>query len=100
MAKRGPREGGVAEYFGIDGDYRVVETFTCCHCNYPRELPGPNAPAIGFCRKCMRRECLSCAKKLNGRCAAFEKQVDEYEKLQAGRAADVRMLQTVGVFPG
>jgi hypothetical protein len=99
MAKRGLKHaGGFVEIWGVDGAKEEHETFTCCHCNNPFRKPGPNDTQVGFCRQCFRDECLGCAVKLNGRCVAFERQIDQYEKMQQGKDADVRMLQAAGVL--
>jgi len=67
-----------------DGDGRKTEreTFTCCHCNRPSLTPPPGAPEVGFCPRCFARECIACAKKLNGRCTPFERRLEQYEARQ------------------
>lgn len=58
------------------------ETFTCCHCNGLDFVPEPGAAEIGFCNRCFARECVPCAKKLNGRCTPFERRLEQYEARQ------------------
>lgn len=83
---RGAR--GVIEVSGPDGSVRAA-TFTCCHCNGIHLEPAPGAPEVGFCTRCFARECVPCAKRLNGRCTPFEKRLAAYEQRQ-------RLLIAVG----
>ena len=71
---------GYLEVTGPDGRKVVRETFTCCHCDGIHLVPLTGAGEIAFCRYCDRRECVPCAKRLNGRCANIERQLDQYER--------------------
>jgi hypothetical protein len=73
---------GFVTVTGPDGRSVTRETFTCCHCNGVDFTPAPNAPEVGFCHGCFARECVTCAKKLGGRCVAFERRIDQYERRQ------------------
>jgi len=80
---------GFVTVTGPDGRSVTRETFTCCHCNSVHYTPPPNAQEVGFCHRCFARECVGCAKQLSGRCAAFERRIEAYERRQ-------RMLAAVG----
>jgi hypothetical protein len=69
--KQGLSKGGLIEIQGPGGDSRRIPTYTCCHCNTVHKVPD-DPKEIGFCARCHARECLRCAKKLNGRCRPFE----------------------------
>jgi len=73
---------GFVTVTGPDGRSVTRETFTCCHCNSVHFTPEPGAPEVGFCHHCFARECVPCAKKLQGRCTAFEGRIERYEKRQ------------------
>lgn len=92
MAAKGLSKGGVYECWGVNGEYTVTPTFTCCHCNSIHEVPDASAMEVGFCARCFARECIDCAKRLSGRCLAFERQIDEYEKRH-------RQLVAIGIAP-
>lgn len=101
----GPRrvsEGGLAEHWWVDEHgqqrYEARRTFTCCHCGSVFFYPGKDEPAAGFCSSCFAPECLPCGHRLNGRCAAFIRQVEEHEKRMAGRRANEELLRAGGVF--
>lgn len=70
---------GFVEITGPEGSV-VRETYTCCHCNGLDFIPGPGSQELGFCLRCMSRECVACAKKLGGRCTPFEERIEKYEK--------------------
>jgi hypothetical protein len=72
---------GFVEITGPEGSV-VRETYTCCHCNGLDFVPEPGTAELGFCMHCMSRECVGCAKRLQGRCAPFEKQIETYERRQ------------------
>lgn len=59
------------------------ETFTCCHCNRPVEVPhkAPPDECGGICYQCYAMVCPACVKK--GVCTPFMKKLDEYEKRKA-----------------
>jgi hypothetical protein len=73
---------GFVEITGPEGSV-VRETYTCCHCNGLDFVPDPGAAEVGFCTRCMSRECVGCAKRLGGRCTPFEQRMEQYERRQA-----------------
>lgn len=73
---------GFASYVDPDGRTRTYETFTCCHCNRAFKTPPPGAAEMGFCFRCDKRECVSCAKMLGGRCTPFERRLEQHEQRQ------------------
>ena len=77
---------GFIEIVGPEGR-REVETFTCCHCNGISDVPPPDATEVGFCNRCMSRECLPCARK--NKCIPFEKKLEKME-------ARGRLLSSLG----
>ncbi len=79
--RQGMSRGGLIEITGPDGT-RQIPTYTCCHCNTVHVVP-ENAAEMGFCARCHARECLRCARRLNGRCLPFEKTLRRYEQRQA-----------------
>ncbi len=79
--RQGVSRGGLIEIQGPDGS-RQIPTFTCCHCNGVFVVPA-GATEMGFCGRCHARECVRCAKRLNGRCLPFEKTLRRYEQRQA-----------------
>lgn len=82
----GVSKGGLIEIQGPNGAHKTIPTYTCCHCNGVFRVP-ENAAEMGFCQRCHHRECLECARKLQGRCAPFEKKLEEYEQRQKLLAA-------------
>jgi len=73
---------GYVTVTGPDGRSVTRETFTCCHCNRWDYTPAKDAAEVGFCHRCFARECVVCAKKLEGRCTAFEGRIEAYERRQ------------------
>lgn len=86
-------QGGLIEIRGpdIDGNDTVkhIRTFTCCHCGNIHHI-AEDAAEMGFCGRCHARECIGCAKRLNGMCEPFLKQIEAQEQ----RA---RLLAAIGV---
>lgn len=60
-----------------------VETFTCCHCNRPVEIPhkAPPEQCGGICFQCYAMACPACAAK--GVCTPFMKKLESYEQRNA-----------------
>lgn len=86
--KQGVSKGGLIEIQGPNGQHETHQTYTCCHCNKVFRVP-ENPAEMGFCTKCHHRECIGCAKKLNGRCAPFESQLKKWEDRD-------RLLRSIG----
>lgn len=79
--RQGMSRGGLIE-IADPGGTRQIPTYTCCHCNGVFTVPADTAE-MGFCARCHARECLRCAKRLNGRCLPFETTLRRYEQRQA-----------------
>jgi hypothetical protein len=75
---RRTRAQGFVEITGPSGSV-TRETYTCCHCNRLDFVPETGATELGFCHRCMARECVPCAKKLGGRCRPFEEKLQQME---------------------
>jgi len=75
---------GFIEIVGPEGR-REIETFTCCHCGNLFDVPPPTATEVGFCSRCVARECLGCARK--NKCVPFEKKLEAMEARARLRAS-------------
>jgi hypothetical protein len=78
--RRGPRPGGVGEYFGPSGEVTTVETCTCGHCqaiiDVRHRARAKELPAV--CYSCQQFICQACEKA--GVCLPAEQraELEEY----------------------
>lgn len=85
-SRRGPRPGGVGEYFLPYGETITVETYTCRHCQAIIDTTPKSKSMIPTCDHCHSHVCPLC--KVKGDCLPFEKlcEIDERSDVQRATA--------------